>query len=104
MGSQCAPTYAKMFMGMFEENYIYHLIRGKCKLYLRYIDDIFLIRKGTLDELNKFIPKINQVHPSVKFRFNYSSNIVNFLDTTVKRSSMGELSTTLFKKETDCQA
>ena len=29
---------------------------------------------------------------------------VNFLEATVKKSSAGELSTALFKKETDCQA
>ena len=45
-------------------------------------------------------PKINQVYASIKFDFYYSSNSVNFLDTTVKKSSMVD---TLFKKETDCQ-
>ena len=39
----------------------------------------------------------------MKFDFNSSSNSVNFLDTTVKKSFTGELLTTLFKKETDCQ-
>ena len=29
---------------------------------------------------------------------------VNFLNTTLKQSSTGKISTTLFKKETDCQA
>ena len=103
METKCVPSYTNIFMGMFEENYIYRLILGKFKLYLSYIDDIFLIWTGTLDELNKFIAKINQAHPSIKFDFNYSSNSVNFLDTTVKKSFMGELSTT-FKKEADCQA
>ena len=34
MGTKRAPMYATIFMGMFEENYIYHLIQEKCKLYL----------------------------------------------------------------------
>ena len=68
------------------------------------MDDIFLIWTGTLKELNKFIAKINQVHPSIKFDFNYSSKSVNFLDKTFKKSSTGEVSTTLFKKGTDCHA
>ena len=88
---------------MFEKNYIYHLIQEKCKLYLKYIDDIFLIWTCTLDELNKFIAKINQVHPSIKVDLNYSSNGVDFLDITVKNPSAGKLLTTLFKKETKCQ-
>ena len=91
-------------MRKFEENYIYHLIKLKYKLYLRYIDDIFLIWTGTLNELNEFIGNINQVYLSIKFNFNYSSNSVNFLDTTAKKSSTGKLLTTLFKKETYCQA
>ena len=44
----------------------------KCKLYLRYIDDIFFIRIETLQELNKFTLEINQVHQLIKFDFNYS--------------------------------
>ena len=35
MGTNYAPTCANIFMGIFEENYIYYLIKGKCKLYLR---------------------------------------------------------------------
>ena len=31
---QITPTYINIFMRMFEENYIYHLIQEKCKLYL----------------------------------------------------------------------
>lgn len=27
MGTKCAPTYANIFMGIFEENYIYCLIK-----------------------------------------------------------------------------
>ena len=38
-----------------------------------------------LDELNKFIAKINKDHSSTKFGFNYSSNSVNFLDITLKK-------------------
>ena len=78
MGTKCASTYTNIFLGIFKENYIYHLIKEKCKLCLRYIDDIFLIWTGTLNELNVFIAKINKVHPSIKFDFNYSSNSVNF--------------------------
>ena len=91
---------------MFEKSYIYHLIKEKEKLYLSCVDDIFLIWLATLEELYKFKAEINKVHLSIKFDFNYSSNSVSFLDTTVKKSSTGELSTLLFKKKKkiDCQA
>ena len=58
---------------------------------------------GTLGKLNNFIAKINKVHSSIKFDFNYSSNSVNFLDTAVNKSSAGKLPPTLFKKKTECQ-
>ena len=83
--TKCTPTYANFFMEIFDDNCIYHLIKEKCKLYLRYIGDIFLIWTGALDELNKFIAKINKDHSSTKFGFNYSSNSVNFLDITLKK-------------------
>ena len=51
MGSKCSPSYANIFMGYFEKEYLYPLIRGKCMFYTRYIDDIFLIWKGTEAEL-----------------------------------------------------
>lgn len=43
MGTKCAPTHVNIFIAIFEENNIYRLIQEKCKLYLKYMDDIFLI-------------------------------------------------------------
>ena len=72
MGTKCAPTYANIFMGIFEETHIDPLIKQKVQLYLRYIDDTFFIWTGSENELQQFISKINKVHPSIKFDFNYS--------------------------------
>ena len=44
MGTICAQPYANIFMAYFEEKFIYPLIRNATTLYLRYIDDIILIR------------------------------------------------------------
>ena len=78
MGTTCTPTYDN-FMEMFEKSFIYHLILKIFKLGI-YINDIFIIWIGTLDELSKFKAKINQVHSSMRFNFNYPSNNINFLD------------------------
>ena len=43
MGTICAPAYANIFMACFEEKFIYPLINAKTLLYLRFIDDIFMI-------------------------------------------------------------
>ena len=57
-------------MGIFEETRIYLLIIQNVQLYLGYIDHIFLIWTGSENEIQQFIPKIDDVHHSIKFNFN----------------------------------
>ena len=104
MGTKCAPSYANIFMGMFEERYIYPLIEKISNFYVRFIDDIFLIWTGTTDQLMKFKQQINEVHPSIKFDFNFSNKEINFLDTVVYKTQSGKLETKLYRKESDRQA
>ena len=73
-------------MGYFEKEYLYPLIRRKCMFYTRYIDDIFLIWKGTGAELKEFLKMINRLHPTIKFDANYSFRDINFLDTVVYKA------------------
>ena len=48
MGSKCAPNYGNIFMGWFEEKFIFPLLTNLSDFYLRFIDDIFLIWKLNL--------------------------------------------------------
>ena len=83
MGSNCSPSYATIFMGKFEEQFIYPAIRGLHRLYLRYIDDIFIIWTGTKERFKEFIKELNLRHPSIKFDYTISNKEVSFLDTIV---------------------
>ena len=103
MGTKCAPTYASLFMGRFENTHILPKIRDKILMYVRYIDDVFLIWKGTEKELQQFLEEINKVHPTIKFDHCYSRESVDFLDTTVKYINR-RFTTTLFTKPTDRKA
>ena len=47
MSTLCAPSYADLFMAQFEEKHIYPYVKDIALLYLRYIDDIFIIWEGT---------------------------------------------------------
>ena len=38
-------------------------------LYLRYINNIFMTRKGNYDDLINFLHNINKQHPTLKFDF-----------------------------------
>ena len=104
MGTKCAPTYANIFIGLFEETYIYPLIKQKAQLYLRYIDDIFLIWRGSENDRQQSISKINEVHDSIKLDFNYLKTQIHFLDITITKASTGKLLTTLYKKKIDRQS
>ena len=99
MGTKCAPTYASLFMGRFEETYIIPKIRNSIMLYVRYIDDIFLVWK-TEEELVKFLKEINEVHPTIKFDHVFSQKSVNSLDCQVFVSG-GKLTTAVYTKPTD---
>ena len=55
MRNNCSPSYAIIFMGKFEEQFIYPAIRELYTLYLRYIDDIFIIWTGTKERFKEFI-------------------------------------------------
>ena len=101
MGSNCSPSYANLFMGEFEAQHLYPLLRGKCKLYTRYIDDIFFIWNGTENELLEFFRNINGIHRTIKFEPNYSTSEINFLDTVVYKNQSGILQTKLYQKPTD---
>ena len=69
-------------------------------MYVRYIDDIFLIWKGSKEDLEKFLSEINEVHQSIKFDHELSKESVNFLDCKVSLSGK-KVSTAVFTKPTD---
>ena len=103
MGNNCSSFYAIIFMGKFEEQFIYPAIRGLHKLYLRYIDDIFIIWTGTKERFKEFMKEVNLRHPSIKFDHNISNKEVSFLDTIVYIDKNNKLQTKLYKKPTDRQ-
>ena len=103
MGTKCAPTYASLFMGLFEQTHIMPKIKDFILIYVRYIDDIFFIWKGTEQELLDFLGKVNEIHPTIKFDYHFSKTSTNFCDTKISLLG-GKLSTAVFTKPTDRKA
>ena len=52
VGTKCAPSYANIFMDLFEEKFIFPILKKLSNLYLRFIDDIILICNGTKTEFD----------------------------------------------------
>ena len=67
VGTIYALVYANIFMVQFEAKHIFPYIHGKALLFLRYIDDIFMIWNGTNEELILFIDEVNKKHKTIKF-------------------------------------
>ena len=68
-----APAYANIFMGNFEQKYIFPLLKEKCLAYHVFIDGIFLIWTESKED-------INEVHNSIKFERTYSKEYTCFVD------------------------
>ena len=98
MGTSMAPPYADLFLGKFEnEKILTTNFSQYINLYKRFLDDIFMLWTGTLQELDNFIKHINAIHPTIKFTHQYSKTEIDFLDTTIY---VDELSATFKSQRT----
>ena len=55
-------------------------------------------------QLLEFKQRINEVHPSTKFDFNFSNKEINFLDTVVYETATHKLETKLYTKDINRRA
>ena len=100
MGTAAAPNYANLFMDRFETKALQNWPL-KPLLWLRFIDDIFMIWTNGEDKLEELITYLNGIHPTIKFTSEHSYTNISFLDTTVRINDNRELYTTLYEKPTD---
>ena len=99
MGTKVAPSFANTFMGKFETKFVYPY-KLQPLLFLRYLDDIFMIWQHGLTELRKFHTYLNSCLPTIKFTLEFSDQQITFLDTLV-RLRQNRLETDLYCKPTD---
>ena len=95
----CTLLVKLLFMARLEEKLLADS-EYTLPLYLRYIDDIFLIFPYSEQDLTKFMTYMNNAHPTIKFTEEHSRSDIVFLDTTVKRLNEN-LYTDLYTKPTD---
>lgn len=105
MGKTYAPGLADLYMAEFDVQ-----ARRGFKVnplhYYRYLDDIFFVWTGTVQELQEYETYLNTLIPGIKITLQYSYNSVDFLDTTVYKQVNAEendavLQTKVFFKPTD---
>ena len=100
MGCRMAPPYANIFMHKLDT----HITSTNTNInhYKRFIDDIFFIFFGDMTELTTIQQHINELHPTIKFKFISSPTTVDFLDMTIYIDEDRKLATTIYRKPTDC--
>ena len=70
-------AYVNIFIDQYEQKYVYPLISDQSILFLRYIDDIFMVWVKSEKQLKDVMKKLNQKHPL------FDCKQIEFLDTLV---------------------
>ena len=125
MGTKPAPSYANIFMARRIDNMIKELAAKfgdgvyPIRFLKRFLDDIFMIFTGSIENLHLFLDELNTVHPTIKFTMNHTfpnnppsvenpappcqcppTQMLAFLDTACSIIS-SQITTDLYKKPTD---
>ena len=99
MGSPLSPIAADLFMESFEEEAL-NSANDKPKLWVRYVDDTFVIWQHGPDKLELFQQHLNNIRKSIKFTMEAETEgQLPFLDVLVKRDG-NHLTTSVFRKRT----
>ena len=100
MGSPLSPFLADLFMDDFERQISMSPIFQKCIFWRRYVDDIFGIFNGPLQELDIFLKHINSIKPEIQFTSEIeNNNSLPFLDLYITKQA-NSLKFSIFRKPT----
>ncbi|XP_072174675.1 uncharacterized protein [Diadema setosum] len=99
MGSPISPIVANLYMQDFETGALKSYTGSKPRVWLRYVDDTFVIVKK--QETQKFFQHINTCDPNISFTTEECKDQkLAFLDVEVHITSDGSLDTTVYRKPT----
>jgi len=87
MGKIFAPSYANLFMAKMEQDF-FNSTGYQPFLYLRYLDDIFIIWTEDRPKLERFLSDFNNFHRSVHVTYTIHEDSIDFLDVTVFKSTL----------------
>ena len=101
MGTTVASSFANTYMGWFESKFVY-TYHEQPLLWVRFINDIFVIWQHGLTAFKEFEIHLNQCVSSIKFETDISDTQVHFFDVTLTLANdTGKISTSIYTKPTD---
>ncbi|CAH2301995.1 Hypothetical predicted protein [Pelobates cultripes] len=80
MGSAIAPTYANSFMFAYENTHILCKYQEQLTSYHRFVDDIFILWKGTIEELETMVVELNNLDSPIRLTLTHNTEKIQFLD------------------------
>ncbi|CAH2300860.1 Hypothetical predicted protein [Pelobates cultripes] len=83
MGAAMAPMYANAYIHIFEKQHILHPYTEQIVQYVRFIDDILILWKGSVMEAEQFVQDINSLSSPIKVTANINETIVQYLDLEI---------------------
>ena len=99
MGSSLSPIFADIFMEDFEERALLSAPH-KPRLWLRYVDDTFVIWPHDESKLDSWLESLNNISPSIRLTMEKEvNNKLPFLDVCVERTG-NTLNTSVYRKST----
>jgi hypothetical protein len=99
MGSSLSPIVSNIYMEHFEKLAL-DSAQDKPLLWLRYVDDTFVIWPHGVDGLQNFLTHLNNLRSSIQFTMEIESEgAIRFLDVLVIRKGTA-LTTKVYKKPT----
>ena len=105
IGSKMGKNYACTYMGEWEEEVkrkARELVGKVPRLWLRFVDDVFRIWKGSKEEFLKFVEVCNGEEERIKVTHEVCRKEAIFLDVKVTKKEDGNWKTELYIKPTDC--
>lgn len=100
MGSRFAPSFANLYVGLFESLFILndHRWTNNIVQYRRYIDDLLFIWKGTKEEFSLFNDYLNDNNWGLVLSGSISHSHIDYLDITLFNEGKKICTKNFFKK------
>lgn len=88
-------------MSSFEDKFVHNSPNSEdIATWLPYVDDVFMLWKGTYEQLMEFMTYLNSSHERIEFTINHSIDSIQYLDVEIYREGY-PLQTKLYKKPSD---
>jgi hypothetical protein len=106
-GKIIGPSAANIYLIDFDKAAMSDF-RIKPSLFFRFLDDVFLLWNGSLEELKEYENFLNSLIPGIEIKLEASLVSVNFLDVTIYKNQLSSnntfsLGTKIYVKPTDTQ-